>query len=70
MTVYKRKRSQSLKWLVALIIFALAVSISWSDVYGAEPSSTMVPRLSQTPVDYPGLDGSFSGNRYKIRGGI
>ncbi len=41
MTVYKSKKSHSLKWLVAFIIFALAMTITWSDVYGADISSVM-----------------------------
>jgi len=36
MTVYKNKKSHSLKWLIAFIIFALAMTITWSDVYGAQ----------------------------------
>ncbi len=41
MTVYKSKKNHSMKWLVALIVFALAMTITWSDVYGADISSVM-----------------------------
>ncbi len=41
MTVYKSKKNHSMKWLIALIVFALAMTITWSDVYGAEVSSEM-----------------------------
>ncbi len=41
MTIYKNKKSHSMKWLIALIVFALAMTITWSDVYGAEVSSEM-----------------------------
>ena len=37
MTVYRDKRSQPLKWLVALIVFLLAMGITFSDVSGADP---------------------------------
>jgi len=36
MTVYQNKKSHGLKWLIAFIIFALAMTITWSDVYGAQ----------------------------------
>ena len=34
MTLYRHKQSQPLKWLVALIVFGLAMGITFSDVYG------------------------------------
>ncbi len=34
MTVYKRKAAQPLKWLIAVIIFTLAMGITFTDVYG------------------------------------
>lgn len=40
MTVYQDKRSRPLKWLVALIVFLLAMGITFSDVYGADPVTT------------------------------
>jgi len=37
MTVYQKKVAPSLKWLVALIVFMLAMGITFSDVYGLTP---------------------------------
>jgi len=34
MTLYKSRPSQPLKWAVALIIFIMAMCITFSDVYG------------------------------------
>jgi len=34
MTVYQRKCSQPLKWLVALVVFVLVMTVTFSDVYG------------------------------------
>jgi len=34
MTFYKKKEYHSLKWLLAAIIFILALSVTFSDVYG------------------------------------
>jgi len=34
MTLYKSRPSQPLKWVVALIIFIMAMCITFSDVYG------------------------------------
>ena len=34
MKVYQRKCSQPLKWLVALLIFVLTMTVTFSDVYG------------------------------------
>ena len=41
MTVYKRKPSQPLKWLVAMIVFALAMGVTFSDVYGLDGTVTI-----------------------------
>ena len=41
MTVYKRKPSQPLKWLVALIVFTLAMGVTFSDVYGLDGTVTI-----------------------------
>lgn len=41
MTVYSKKETHPLKWLVALIIFILAMTVTFDDVYGiAVPSSS------------------------------
>ena len=58
MTVYKTKKSHSLKWLVAFIIFALAMTVTWSDVYGAEVSSVM--KIHQAKVAHV----SFARSRF------
>lgn len=34
MTLYRRRKSQPLKWLVALIVFMLAMGFTMTDVYG------------------------------------
>lgn len=34
MTIYQRKCSQPLKWLVALLLFVLVMGVTFSDVYG------------------------------------
>jgi len=39
-TVYKhRRKSQPLKWLVALIVFAVVMGIAMDDVYGIDPAN-------------------------------
>ena len=34
MTVYKKKETSILKWVIALIIFTLGMTLTFSDVYG------------------------------------
>lgn len=34
MTLYKRRPGQPLKWLIGLIVFGLAMGITFADVYG------------------------------------
>lgn len=41
MTVYKNKQSHSMKWLIALVIFVLGMTFTWSEVAGAELSPVM-----------------------------
>ena len=36
MTLYKHKQSQPLKWLVAIIVFMLAMTITFDSVYGGD----------------------------------
>ena len=43
MTVYRRKTTQPLKWLVALIVFGLTMGITFSDVYGYEGNDPGAP---------------------------
>ena len=40
MTVYQRKCTQPLKWLFALVIFVLAMTVTFSDVYGIDKNTT------------------------------
>ena len=35
MTVYRKRDSQPLKWLVAAIVFLLGLMVTMTDVYGA-----------------------------------
>ena len=34
MTVYRSRASQPLKWIIALMVFALVMGVTFSDVYG------------------------------------
>ncbi|RKX27003.1 MAG: hypothetical protein DRP45_02095 [Candidatus Zixiibacteriota bacterium] len=34
MTLYKAHNKISLKWLIALAVFILAMTVTWTDVYG------------------------------------
>lgn len=40
MTVYKKSQSQPLKWMLAIIVFMLAMSVTFDDVYGIQVSNT------------------------------
>jgi len=39
MTVYKKYGSQPLKWMLAIIVFMLAMSVTFDDVYGIQVSN-------------------------------
>ena len=39
MTVYMKRNHASAKWLVALIVFLLALGITFTDVYGYTPGN-------------------------------
>jgi len=56
MTVYRRKQSQPLKWLVALIVFGLAMGITFSDVYGYSGNDDGFERPTDGRVDGIRLD--------------
>ena len=43
MTLYQRKFTQPLKWVVALIIFILAMGVTFSDVYGKDKNHGQKP---------------------------
>ncbi len=36
MTVYKRNSTQPLKWLLGIVVFVLAMTVTFTDVYGTE----------------------------------
>ncbi len=60
MVVYRNNSKAPLKWLVAIIIFLLAMTITWSDVEGKEISPTQLEYgsdtyyISSTPSTSPG----------------
>ncbi len=35
MTIYKKKATGRIKWLFAIIIFVLGMTVTFSDVYGS-----------------------------------
>lgn len=51
MTVYRQKSSQPLKWLVALVVFGLAMGVTFSDVYGYSGKDKYNDNTSQTNED-------------------
>jgi hypothetical protein len=59
MTVYRHKQSQPLKWLVALIVFGLAMGVTFSDVYGYSGDDKGSDYTGQT--DDAGADGPNDG---------
>ena len=56
MTIYKNNPARSLKWLVALIVFLLAMGITWSDVYGYPNSRSANDTKSFQQVDTKNSD--------------
>ena len=51
MTVYKGKSTQPLKWLLGLIIFILAMTITFADVYGYETVGGGADNSNNTAAD-------------------
>jgi len=53
MTVYKRYQSQPFKWVLALVVFTLAMTVTFDDAYGIQVSN-MGPGTtgSQTTQSY------------------
>lgn len=39
MKVYTRRSSQPLKWIVAIVVFLLAMGVTFDDVYGEDPGT-------------------------------
>lgn len=56
MTVYKRRSTQPLKWLLAVVIFILAMTITFADVYGTETIGTGTADNTNTAGDNSGSD--------------
>jgi hypothetical protein len=54
MTVYQRKCSQPLKWLVALLLFLLVMGVTFSDVYGMGKDRGRQPGDHRDNGDRPG----------------
>lgn len=55
MTVYKNKQSHSMKWLIALVIFVLGMTFTWSEVAGAELSPVLkIHKASTAHFSYGG----------------
>ena len=54
MTLYREKSSQPLKWLVALIVFGLAMGVTFSDVYGYSGNDKATDNGRQFDADSPG----------------
>ena len=54
MTLYKSKQSQPLKFVIALLVFLIAMSLTWSEVSGYENDNTgttdqSTPAVSESP---------------------
>lgn len=62
MTVYQRKCSQPLKWLVALVVFVLVMTVTFSDVYGDDRDGGRKPGGGGNHRDGLG-DGDHNGGR-------
>lgn len=55
MTVYKNKKNHSTKWLIALVIFVLGMTITWSEAAGAELSPVLkIHKASTAQFSYGG----------------
>ncbi|MEW5795783.1 MAG: PEP-CTERM sorting domain-containing protein [Candidatus Zixiibacteriota bacterium] len=61
MTLYQRKYSQPLKWVVALIVFMLVMGITFTDVYGKDKEPGKKPGQGDHGRDRPG-HGNGGGN--------
>ena len=51
MTLYKCKTSQPLKWLVAVIVFTLAMGVTFTDVYGYSGDGSVTAGDTNFPED-------------------
>lgn len=61
MTLYLRRTTQPLKWLVALAVFALVLGATFSDVYGMGRDGGRKPDNGNHNGNGPG-DGNHNGN--------
>lgn len=61
MTLYLRRTTQPLKWLVALAVFALVLGVTFSDVYGMGRDGGRKPDSGNHNGNGPG-DGNHNGN--------
>ncbi len=59
MTVYKNKENHSLKWLVAIVVFIIGMTFTWSSVEGAELSSSLNIHKAHSEAD------SFCKSRFR-----
>ena len=59
MTVYKNKQSHSMKWLIALMIFVLGMTFTWSEVAGAELAPVLKIHKAGT------VQSSYGGSRFR-----
>lgn len=57
MTLYKRRPGQPLKWLIGLIVFGLALGITFTDVYGYGGDN-----VNATSGGSGATDGSYNSN--------
>ncbi len=59
MTYYKREVRGTAKWLLAMILFILVMSVTWTDVYGvghADGTSKSDVTYDNANADYSGTD--------------
>jgi hypothetical protein len=71
MRLYKRKTGQPLKWLVAAIVFALAMGVTFTDVYGGGTDGSLGTNSNPGGVE-PADNGNgniSTGNDEPIGGG-
>jgi|WetSurMetagenome_2_1015567.scaffolds.fasta_scaffold1320904_1 hypothetical protein len=60
MTVYRSRSNQPMKWVVAVIVFALVMGITFSNVYGFGRDDVNQPGNDDHHGNHPG-DGNHNG---------